>query len=346
MITTTPTSTTTVTTTTHTWPTVAVVMPIRNEEAFIHKSLGAILGQDYPKDKIEVLVIDGLSTDKTRDIIVDLQRDHPNLRLLDNPAQIVPPALNIAIKEASSDIIVRVDGHTIIAPDYVRQCVVALQESDAANVGGKMTAIGKTPFGEAVALATSTPFGVGGARFHYSDDEEYVDTVYLGAWWRRTFDEIGGFDEELVRDQDDEFNYRLRKHGGRILLRPMIKSIYTVRGTPRKLWRQYYQYGFWKVRVLQKHPGQMRPRQFIPPLFAFSLLFSLILALLHPLGIVLLAAAASAYILANLTASFWTARNHSWKHLRYLPLIFAFLHLGYGFGFLMGLFRFAHRWRE
>ena len=328
------------------WPIVSVIMPIRNEGAFIRHTLHAVLTQDYPPDRLEVLVVDGMSTDDTRVIIAALQQEHPNLKLLDNPAQIVPPALNIGITQAAGDIIVRVDGHTIIEPDYVRQCVIGLQQSDAINVGGKMTASGETPFGEVVALATSTPFGVGGARFHYSDEEEYVDTVYLGAWWRHAFTQFGGFDEELVRDQDDEFNYRLRKHGGRILLRPQIKSRYTVRGSPYKLWRQYYQYGFWKVRVLQKHPGQMRPRQFIPPLFALALSGSLLLTFLHSLGWLLLAIICGAYLAANLIASVWTASKFGWRHFLYLPFVFAILHLGYGFGFLVGLLRFANRWSQ
>jgi succinoglycan biosynthesis protein ExoA len=150
--------------------------------------------------------------------------------------------------------IVRVDGHTIIAPDYVEKCVQALIKSGAENAGGKMNAVSTTPFGQVVVAATSSPFGVGGARFHYSDQEEWVDTVYLGAWRREVFEKIGLFDEELVRDQDDEFNYRLREYGGKILLSPEIKSEYTVRSTPPALWKQYFQYGFWKVRVLQKHP--------------------------------------------------------------------------------------------
>ena len=145
-----------------------------------------------------------------------------NIKIIDNPGLIVPTGFNAAIRAANGEILIRIDGHTTIAPDYVSQCVETLQRTGADNVGGRMNANGTTPFGRTVALSTSSPFGVGGARFHYSDQEEWVDTVYMGAWPSRVFEQIGGFDEELVRDQDDEFNYRLRENGGRILLNPKI----------------------------------------------------------------------------------------------------------------------------
>jgi hypothetical protein len=267
-------------------------------------------------------------------------------RIIDNPGKIVPTGLNAAIKQAQGEIIVRVDGHTVIETDYVRQCVLCLQESGADNVGGTMTAIGENAFATAVALATSTPFGVGGARFHYSTCDEWVDTVYLGAWSRRVFERIGLFDEELVRDQDDEFNYRLRQHGGRILLSQKIRSRYSVRSSPKALWRQYFQYGFWKVRVLQKHPRQMRPRQFIPPGFVLCLVLAAMLGFFTPAGAVMFACIAGLYLLANLMASLWVAVNNGWMGLLYLPFIFAILHLSYGTGFVWGLIRFANRWGD
>ncbi len=327
-------------------PFVSIIMPIRNEAGFIERSLGAVLAQNYPANCMEVLVADGMSTDTTREIIERLRLQHTSIsiQVLDNPALIVPAGINRALQVARGDVIVRVDGHTEIAPDYVQQCVAALNSSGADNVGGKMTAVGKTPFGRTVALATSTPFGVGGARFHYSNQQEWVDTVYLGAWRRDVFERIGLFDEEFVRNQDDEFNYRLREHGGRILLSPHIKSIYTGRNSPSALWRQYFQYGFWKVRVLQKHPRQMQPRQFAPPLLVAVLLVSALLALFFRLGRWLLVLAVGIYAIANLAISLWLAANRGWPHMMRLPLVFVILHLGYGSGFLAGLIRFADRW--
>lgn len=329
-----------------TQPFVTVVMPIRNEGAFIARSLGAVLAQDYPSERMEVIVADGMSGDGTRAVIQSLQSRQPNLRMIDNPGRIVPSALNAAIRRAEGEIIVRVDGHTEIASDYVSQCVADLLGTEADNVGGRMVAVGRESLGEAVALATSSPFGVGGARFHYSHREEWVDTVYMGAWRKEIFDRVGLFDEEQVRNQDDEFNYRIRKHGGRILLSPRIKSKYTVRNRLGSLWRQYFQYGYWKVRVLQKHPRQMRPRQFAPLTLVATLLGTGLLACFFPLGRILLALVGGAYVIANLAASILTARKGGWRQLPLLPVVFATLHLSYGLGFLIGLVKFWNQWRD
>ena len=339
---------------------VSAIFPIRNESAYIEQGLRAMLAQDYPANRMEILIANGMSTDNTCEIIARIASQHPqyDIRVLDNPSRIVPTGINITLRQAKGEIIIRVDGHTIIAPDYVRQCVEALQRTGADNVGGKMNAVGKNMFGNAVALATSSPFGVGGGRFHYSDQEEWVDTVYMGAWPRRVFEKIGLFDEELVRDQDDEFNYRLRAAGGKILLSPKIKSEYTVRGTPSSLWRQYFQYGFWKIRVLQKHPRQMSLRHFIPALFVLaSLVSSAVWFLFSPIGIYLVVGIIGSYLLANLSASVWSvfakgARSTPYPlslipyFLLLLPLVFAILHVGYGTGFLVGLVRFAGRWND
>ena len=175
-------------------PFVSIVLPIRNEAGFIARNLGAVLAQDYPCDRLEILVTDGMSTDATREIVLSIQAEHLNVRLIDNPGKIVATGLNAAISQACGDIIIRVDGHTIIAPDYVSECVAALYRSGADNVGGRMNAVADGRFGQAVAIATSSRFGIGGARFHYSDREESVDTVYMGAWRRNVFQRIGFFD--------------------------------------------------------------------------------------------------------------------------------------------------------
>ncbi|HEX9007232.1 MAG TPA: glycosyltransferase family 2 protein, partial [Bacteroidota bacterium] len=240
------------------YPVVSVIMPVCNEGTFIQRSLGAVTAQEYPRELLEILVVDGMSDDGTRELVLTAGRADARIRLIDNPRCIVSCAFNLGLREARGDVIVRVDGHTIIAADYVAACVAALLRTGADNVGGRMQPEGSTPFGRAVAMATSVPFGVGGGRFHYSADEEWVDTVYLGAWRREIFDRLGGFDEEMVKNQDDEFNYRLREDGGRILLSPAIRSRYFNRTSPRLLWKQYFAYGFWKVRVMQKHPRQMR----------------------------------------------------------------------------------------
>ncbi len=284
-------------------------MPIRNEAATIQRALQAVLAQDYAEAGLEIIVADGMSTDGTQDQIKALQSAHANLKLIENQGQFVSTGLNAALRQATGAVVVRVDGHCEISPDYVRQCVQALRESGAHNVGGRMRGIGMTPFGQAVALVTGSPFGVGGGRFHFSNKQEWVDTVYLGAWPRAVFDAIGLWDEELRRDQDDEFNYRLREQGGRILLSPKITSSYMVRSTPGALWRQYYQYGYWKVRVMQKHTRQMQSRQFVPPVFVAALVGAALLGLFSPWGRYLLAGVAGAYLAATAVASLWIARQ-------------------------------------
>lgn len=319
-------------------------MPIRNEADFIARSLGSVLSQDYPKENLEILVIDGMSDDGTREIVARVRREHPSHRiyLLDNPQHIVPTALNIGIRQARGDIIIRVDGHCEIQPDYVRLCVELLKKTKADNVGGVQCAAGEDCISRAIALATNSPFGVGGARFHYADNPGWVDTVFLGAYQKEVFDKIGGFDEELVRNQDDEFNFRLMQAGGRIWLDPAIKTIYYSRSNFRKLWRQYFQYGYYKVRVMQKRKGVASWRHLVPGAFVAGLGVGGILSLAagNPSWFLLIA---GPYAAANVIASLWSARK-DWRVLPFLPVAFATLHLSYGLGFLWGLWRWRGKW--
>ncbi len=327
-------------------PLVSVIMPIRNEEIFIKKSLGAILQQTYPRSLMEILITDGCSTDKTREIIEQFQKEYENIIYLNNPKKIVPTGLNLAIKQSKGEVIIRIDGHTIIDKDYIKNCVDLLLTSNADNVGGRMQATNTTSlFGKAVAIATSTPFGIGNSRFHYSKNEEFVDSVYMGAWHRNLFSQIGLFDEELVRNQDDEFNYRLRKNGGKILLSPKIKSIYTVRSTPKALWKQYFQYGFWKVRVLQKHPKQMSLRHFIPPVFVAALAISGLFFIFFPKSQWIYSITPALYLVFDLIVSLRLGLKNNFTVFLIMLIVFPILHLSYGCGFLWGLVKFLNKWR-
>ncbi len=328
--------------------TVSVIMPIRNEGSFIARSLRAVLTQDYPHKYLEVLIADGMSDDSTRDIIAALSAGYPQVRLqtIDNPERIVPTGFNAALNRSTGAIIVRVDGHTVVAPDYVQQCVYALHRTGADNVGGRMVAAGETAFARAVALATSSRFGVGGAQFHYLDSEAWTDTVYMGAWPRQVFERVGLFDEEQVRNQDDEFNYRLREQGGRILLSPMIRSTYYNRARPRSLFKQYYQYGYWKVRVMQKHPAQMRVYQFLPPLFVAALVVNAAILPFMPIGRWSLGLIIAAYIAGNVSATALNVERDRWRLAPNVALAFCLIHFGYGIGFLSGLIKFRKRWSD
>jgi hypothetical protein len=213
------------------------VLPIRNEADHIEACLERLLRQDYPRDRLEVLVVDGASDDGTPEVVERVRANHPDadLRLLDNPQRTVPPALNIGIRAARGDVIVRMDGHAVPAPDYVAACVAALARSGAANVGGVVEAEGATPFGQAVALATQHPLGAGDAKHRIGGAAGDVDTVPFGAFRRDVFDKVGLFDESLVRNQDYEFNVRIRAAGERVHFDPRIRFAYTPRGSARAL---------------------------------------------------------------------------------------------------------------
>jgi succinoglycan biosynthesis protein ExoA len=330
-------------------PFVSVVMPVRNEAGFIARSLGCVLAQDYPADRLEVIVADGDSTDETRQIVMALQAQHPHLTLINNPGRIAPMGLNLATARARGEIIVRVDGHCEIAPDYIRRCVEHLQRGEVDGVGGPIETIGATAMARVIATAMSSAFGVGGAAFRTMKGRTMLtDTVAFPAYTRRIIARAGGYDEELVRNQDDEYNYRLRKLGAKILLAADVRARYHSRATLPKLIKQYFQYGFWKVRVLQKHPRQMSPRQFAPPLFVAALLLALLLSLLITHGWLALILIGGCYLTANLLASVRAARQSADlpTHLLLLPIVYASLHLSYGGGFLIGLIKFAPRWRK
>ena len=330
-------------------PFVSVIMPVRNEAEFIAASLTAVLEQDYPPDRMEVLVVDGMSDDGTRAIVADVSSRYPDVSvsLLDNPRRIAPAALNIGLRRARGDIIVRVDGHCEIARDYLSRCVEHLQTGEVDGVGGPIETVATTPVGETIAAAMSSPFGVGNSAFRTVDNRTMmVDTVAFPAYTRAAILRAGLFDEELVRNQDDEYNFRLRKFGGKIRLAPDVRSRYYSRASLRSLWKQYFQYGYWKVRVMQKHPRQMRARHFAPPAFVLALLGGGLLAPFVKLARYLWGGVFLLYTLANLSASIWTARKKGWKHLPLLPVTFAVLHVSYGLGFLVGLVKFAGRWGD
>lgn len=335
-------------------PFVTVILPVRNEAAYLRAGLSAVLGQDYPAGRMEILVTDGMSTDGTREIVQESQQQHPSIKLIDNPGRIVPTGMNAALRQARGEIIIRVDGHCEIARDYVRKCVEHLQNDPIDGVGGPVETIGATPLAETIAVAMSSKFGVGGSAFRTETGKTMLaDSIPFPAYTRSIIQKAGLYDEELVRNQDDEYNYRLRELGAKLLLAQDVHSRYFSRASLGKLWRQYYQYGFWKVRVLQKHPRQMSLRQFVPPLFAISLLLTTILALISPLFAIPnsyllfpLILVIGSYSLANLLASVITSSKKGLRCLPLLPLVFAILHLAYGLGFLVGLIKFWNRWDD
>jgi glycosyltransferase involved in cell wall biosynthesis len=329
-------------------PLVSVVLPIRNEAAYISRSLASVLAQDYPAHRMEVLVADGRSDDGTRETVRGFaSRFGDRLKLIDNPGRIVSTGLNAARPLAAGDVIVRVDGHCEIPPDYVRRAVEHLLVDGVDCVGGLLETIGETPTAHVIAIAMSSPFGLGGSAFRSGAPvSTLTDSVAFPAWTRQAMQRTGPFDEELVRNQDDEYSYRLRRLGGRILLATDIRTRYYSRSTFRSLFRQCFEYGIWKVRVLQKHPRQMRPRQFVPGAFVAAVLLSILSSFVSfaflPLAVLIVAA----YALAAGIAAWRASRTHGWSVMLSLPLAFGAMHVAYGTGFLIGVLRFWRHWRR
>jgi len=262
-------------------PTVSVIIPCRNEEKTIHFVLEAIHAQSYPLELMEVIIADGLSVDATRQAIQSFAEDHPKLKisLIDNPKQIIPAALNLAINAANSEIIIRMDAHSLPSPDYVRLCVEALEADKAENVGGvwKIRPQNNSWIARSIAAAAMNPLAVGDAHYRFTDKAAYVDTVPYGAYKRELFDKIGSYDESLLANEDYELNTRIRQSGGRIWLDPAIECTYFARPNLAKLAQQYWNYGYWKAQMLKRYPETLRYRQAIPPLFVLGLVFLIIL---------------------------------------------------------------------
>lgn len=319
------------------FPLVSIVIPCRNEEKTIRDCILSLCKQEYPLASMEILVADGRSTDRTREILQALQQQIRQLYIVDNPQIIIPAAMNRAISASHGDIIILLSAHAAFSANYVSQAVKLLISTDADCVGGRVETISSTPEAKTIALAMSSPFGVGDAKFRYSNKEEYVDTAAFGAYKREVFNRIGYFDETLPRNEDDEFNYRLRKSGGKILLSPKISARYHARSSLRALWQQYFGYGKGKVKVAQKHATMMRLRHLIPALFVASVVFLSIGSLFQPVALRLLLFCLGAYVAVSLYFSFMIAKQQGWQYMARLPIAFGILHISYGSGTNIGI---------
>ncbi len=319
-------------------PMVSIIMPVYNEERFLRGCMESLLVQDYPSDRLEVLAIDGGSSDQSWAIVEEYSRKSPIFHLLKNPKRVIPVALNIGWKAAEGEIIIRMDAHTVYDPDYVSACVELLQTSGAANVGGVQKAIGTSYLTDAIALATTCPFGVGDAYFRYAKKEMFVDTVFLGAWYKSTLTDLNGFDETFLANQDYELNYRLRERGGKILLSPRIRCKYYVRSTLATLIKQYSRYGFWKAKTIKKHPDSFMPRQAVPPLFVLAFFLSLLLV---KVNLVLGLTIPLTYFFTNGLYAFRASIAPGIRFFPALVLIFTTIHFSWGIGLLLGVIKFG-----
>jgi len=321
-------------------PLVSVAIPCRNEKAYIAACLDSILAGDYPRDRLEILVADGQSDDGTRDILAQYVAEYSCVTMIDNLKRNTPAALNAAIRSAAGRVIVRMDAHALYPPDYISRLVDALQETGADNVGGVLQTIpaDTTPAARAIAIGLSHPFGVGNSHFRTGAPERReVDTVPFGCYRREVFERIGLFDEELIRNQDDELNFRLIRHGGRILLIPEVSCRYFARRSFRHLSRMYYQYGYFKPLVARKVGRVMTARQLVPSILLLALIGSAGLSPWVPGAGAAFAGVAALYLGFVVACSAFAA-GRDWRCGAALTAVFPILHFSYGCGFLRGIY--------
>jgi glycosyltransferase involved in cell wall biosynthesis len=321
-------------------PLVSIVIPCRNEHAYIGACLDSILASEYPSDRLEILVADGQSDDGTREIIADYAARHMCITLVDNSRRTTPAALNAAIRASTGAVIVRMDAHVFYPANYIPRLVDALEHTGADNVGGVLETVAadNTPTGRAIAIGLAHRFGVGNSHFRTGVDHQLdVDTVPFGCYRREIFDRIGWFDEDLIRNQDDEFNFRLLRRGGRVLLVPEVSCRYFARRSFRQLARMYYQYGYFKPLVARKVGRVMTARQLVPSALVTSLLGSALASLWLPGAGVVFAGIAGLYASCVLASSALAARGDL-RCGAALTAVFPILHFSYGFGFLRGMY--------
>jgi glycosyltransferase involved in cell wall biosynthesis len=320
-------------------PLVSVVVPCYNEQDTIGLLLDALHSQSFPLAQLEVVIADGLSTDHTRQAIAEYQASHPDLalRVVDNPLRIIPAGVNVAIRAAHGEWIVRLDAHSIPRPTYIERCLAALQAGCGENVGGiwEIRPGGPGWLAQSIALAAAHPLGAGDARYRVGGQAQAVDTVPFGAFHRSLLERVGFFDETLLTNEDYEFNARVRKSGGVVWMDPQINTTYFARATLGSLAQQYWRYGYWKARMLRRYPDTLRWRQLLPPLFVASLLGLGLLSLVwHPAGWLLIAE-----VLMYALALFGVGLQAAWQKRQPavavgLPLAIGTMHLAWGSAFL------------
>jgi len=318
-------------------PSVAIVMPVLNEEEHLESAIQRLLAQDYQGDMVIALAV-APSRDRTEVIAAELADRHPKVRVVANPSGKTPSALNAAIGATTSEVVVRVDGHALIPSDYIRIGVETLNRTGADNVGGVMAASGLTPMQKAIAAAMTSKFGVGGAAFHVGGVEGEALTVYLGCFRRTALERVGGYDESMVRAQDWELNHRIRETGGKVWFTPEMVVTYRPRSSLRELAQQYFGYGTWRREVARRYRETISLRYLAAPVLVIGLLLGLLLILIGGLvslrllvwiGLIPLVAYLLGVVGASVISRAGTSRL-------LLPIVFPVIHISWGLGFLFG----------
>lgn len=317
-------------------PAISVIVPCLNERQYIQDCVISLLSQDMASEAFEIVIVDGVSNDGTPEILQKLAKQHPEVRLVNNPRRVTPAGMNAGIRAARGRFIAILGAHCHYEPTYLRTCVELLDEHpEASCVGGPILSLGRSDFGKAVAAAMSHPVGIGNARHRHPNYEGYAEGACYPVFRREVFDTIGFYDEFLIRNQDDELNYRLTKQGGKVFLSPRARCTYFVRETMRGLSRQYFEYGYWRVAVLRKHRMPASFRQLVPPTFLVGLVCSLAFAWLGPDPWRWAALVPPlVYVLLLLVAGVSHTRTHGLKVGVLFPIAAATMHVAYAAGFV------------
>ena len=318
---------------------ISIVIPCFNEEEYIEECLDSIVNQTYLNKFIEVIVVDGISTDQSVNKINKYVKSLKNLTILYNKEKITPISLNIGVKYASGDLIMILSAHSYLDRNYIKNAIEILNNNDAICVGGPIYNVGKTFIGKAIALAMQSKFGVGNSTFRVSKIEQYVDTVAFGVYKREIFTKIGYFDENLVRNQDYEYNQRIVNNEYLILQSPEIKSFYYNREELNKLFMQYFNYGFWKVEVIKKNSKTFKMRYQIPALFILILIILLISSIFSSNIVKYLILFLFPYFIISFLNSLYIGFKNSFKYIFLMPIIFFILHSSFGFGIILGFIK-------
>jgi succinoglycan biosynthesis protein ExoA len=321
---------------------VSIIVPCYNEETTIQQLLDAIYTQTYPRNRVEVVIADGLSTDRTREVIEGYKLSHPDLeiRVIENNLRVIPSGLNRAIEAAAGTYIIRMDAHSIPCRDYIRSSINGLENHLGDNIGGvwKIQPGADSWIARSIAITASHPIAAGDARYRIGGLAQEVDTVPFGAFEKKIFERIGKYDETLLTNEDYEFNVRIRQSGGKVWMDPSISSIYFARSTLRELARQYWRYGYWKAQMVRRYPKTLRWRQVLPPLLVAMLLSLGVLSFFWDLARWMLAIIVILYTIIIFGIGIQMSLKHkAFSYAIGIPLAIATIHSTWGSAFLWGL---------
>jgi cellulose synthase/poly-beta-1,6-N-acetylglucosamine synthase-like glycosyltransferase len=316
----------------------SIVIPCRNEKDYISNCVKSIEKQDYNSELIEIVIVDGFSEDGTKDILETLKKNNDNIKVLDNPSRKTPQALNIGIKNSSGDAIIILGAHTELDKDFVKYNNKFLNEKKVKVTGGTQINVGHTYAQNLIGIVMEMPFAMASAKYRWSDNEQYVDTVVYAAYRKELFDEVGYFEEGFTISEDAEFNWRIRQAGYKIFFSPKIKSYYYPRDSIIGFIKQIFRYGILRVNVLKKHIDSFKFLHLIPPAFVLVLVFGVLLGFINKVFFTILGLLLAFYFILNISASIKAVFPNKIKYFLFIPFLVFILHISWGLGFLVGMF--------